>query len=123
MRADAARIQALSAAPHRATERKRPTDDLLAAVESALQRADISLDRWQDSVPQPLQQVPDSPYKRLTTRLYFDNLTQRQITSFTHHLLTADPSLTISSLRLTAPRQGNRTAWNIDVDASYLNLG
>ena len=123
MRADATRIQALSAVPHRATERKRPTDDLLAAVESALQRADIPLDRWQDSVPQPLRQVPDSPYKRLTTRLYLENLTQQQVTAFAHHLLAADPSLTISSLRLSAPRQADHTAWNVDVGVSYLILG
>ena len=60
--------------------------------------------------------------KKLTTRLYFENLTHRQITAFAHHLLAPDPSLTISSLRLHAPRQGDRTAWNIDVGVSYLIL-
>ena len=120
MQADARRIRALSTAPKRAAERRRANEELLAQIETALRRAGLPLDRWQDSVPQPAQQLANTQYRKLTTRLYFQNVRLEEVVAFAHHLVAADASLSISSIRLTAPGQPGNTDWHVDLSVTYL---
>ena len=120
MQADAQRITALQHTPQRAADRKRPNEELLAQIEHALKTANVPLALWQDSIPQPAQRLPQSPYQRFSTRLYFETVTLEQITRFAHTLLAADPSLAVASLHLAAPARTDSTSWNIDLTVSYL---
>ena len=120
MQIDAQRIAALRDRPQQATDRQRPNDELLAQVEHALKTAGVPVQLWQDSIPQPAQRLPQSPYQRYGTRLYFEAVTIEQVVRFACTLLAADPSLAVSSLHLVAPVQADPTTWNVDLTVSYL---
>ncbi len=118
MRADALEIASLRDAPKAAAGRTRANEELLAQVERALKAAGIARDRWHDSIPQPPARRPGSDYRRLSTRLYFEAVTLKEVASFVHHLRAGDPTLGASSLNLT-----NRTItdphYDIDLAVSY----
>jgi len=120
MQIDARRIGSLRDRPQRATDRQRPNDELLAQVEHALKGAGVPVQLWQDSIPQPAQRLPQSPYQRYGTRLYFEDVTIEQVVRFACALLAADPSLAVSSLHLVAPVQADLATWNADLTVSYL---
>ena len=119
MRADVLSIQRLQEAPRAATSRTRPNEELLDQVQQALSSADIDRTKWHDSIPQPGVRVPGSDYKRLTTRLYFDSVTLRQLAAFVHHLQANDPTLRIAGLNLTSPHS-DRPDFDVEVAVSYL---
>jgi hypothetical protein len=125
MRVDARSIVSLRRTPPRAAERLKPNEELLAEVDAALGAAGVSKETWQDSVPQPAQREGQSPYQRLTTRLYFEGITLQELTGFAHGLLSSDSTLFISALRLTAAgrsgsQPGPAAKWNTDLAVSYL---
>ena len=120
MHTDAVLLHTLATVPQRATDRRRPNDELLAQIEVALLSAGIGLDRWQDSIPESPQQLANSPYKKMITRLYLQDVTLESITTFAHHLVKADPSLSVSSIRLTAPHQSHHAGRTIDLAVTYL---
>lgn len=119
MNTDAMRIRALATTPKRATDHNRANEELLGEIEKALGHAGIPLDRWQDSVPQPPQDLPNSPYKKLNTRLYFEDVSLEDIAAFAHRLVEVDPSLEVSSVRINAPRLA-QAGWNVELAVSYL---
>ncbi len=119
MRNDVTRIKILRATPQSAASRTRPNEELLAQVERALTAAGINRDHWHDSIPQPAARVPKSDYKQLTTRLYFESITPKQLATFAHHLQTDDPTLRISALNLTN-RHPDTPEYDFDLAVSYL---
>ncbi len=120
MQSDADRIRALRQTPRLAAERQRPDEELLGTVEQALQAAGVPADLWQDSIPQAPVRLPQSPYQRHSTRLYFEDLTLEQIVRFTHALLETDPSLAIPALHLSGGARAESATWNVDLAVSYL---
>lgn len=120
MAADAARIESLATAPRVASERQRPNDELLAQVRDALEAASIPLDRWIGNDPSPAVRLVQSPYKRLSVRLSFQNVSLRQVVQFAYHLTDMDASLSVSDLRLSAPQSRDTETWDADLTLSYL---
>ena len=94
MNADVAEILSLRTAPRLATERERPNDELLEEIRVATERAGIASDHWIRNDPSPPVRIPRSPYKRLHTRLSFENVDLRQFVEFLYYLLDADRTLT-----------------------------
>ena len=127
MQSDADRIAQLRTAPQRATDRRKPHDDLMAQINRALSAAGVPKKLWQDSIPQAPQRLANTPYTRHTTRLYFERTTLEQVTGFVHQLLEADPSLTVSAIRVTADKATDKhrildrpPTWRIELAVSYL---
>jgi hypothetical protein len=120
MRADAQRIELLRTAPRIASERARPNDELLAQVRNALEAAQIPLDKWIGNEPDPAVRVPQSAYKRIGTRLSFEDVDLKSLVTFIHCMLSADPSLSITRMRLTAPSDTDTNFWDADLAISYL---
>ena len=123
MRVDVARITVLSSAPRGANDHRRSSEELLAELEAALGEVGIPLRRWQDSVPRQPQQVPGSEYRQVATRLYFDELSLEEIIKLTHRLVDQDPSLFVSSVRVSAGRGKNTRTWSIELTITYLVYG
>ena len=119
MRLDAAQVKALRRAPQSAASRTRPNEVLLGQVERALNSAGIDRARWRDSVPQAPVRLPQSDYKQLSTRLYFEGLSLKQLAAFTHDLQTSDPTLHLSALTL-ANRHPDTKVYDIETAVSYL---
>ena len=101
MRADVLSIQRLQVAPRAAASRTRPNEELLDQVQQSISSAGIDRTQWHDSIPQPGVRVSGSDYKRLTTRLYFDSITLRQLAAFAYHLQANDPTLLVSAFNPT----------------------
>ncbi len=120
MAVDAGAIAALRTAPRQATEQKRPNDELLDEVRDSLKAASIPLERWVGNDPSLPVRVPKTPYKRFTVRLMFEDVTLRDLVRFAHHLTAVDPALSISNLRIHAPRESDTRVWNVDMSLSYL---
>ena len=119
MRADARQVLALCEAPRSAVSRTRPNEELLAQIEHSLAAANIDRSHWHDSMPQPATRLPKSNYKRLTTRVYFQNVTLKELTTFCHHLQQADPTLQVTALALTN-RSADTNAYDVELAVSYL---
>jgi hypothetical protein len=120
MSQDVARIELLRHAPHLAVERQRPNDELLAKVQEAIGDADLPTESWVGNDPQPPVRIPRSPYKRLSVRLVFEEITLRHLVQFAYHLTEADATLSIPHFRLSAPRAQSGETWNVDMTVSYL---
>jgi len=120
MTEDADGVLRLRTAPRIAVERERPNDELLAEIRDAMERADIPEDLWIGNDPLPPMRIPQSPYKRLATRLRFEALPLKGLVQFAFHLTHADPALSVSSLRLNAPRGRDDDTWDVDLTLSYL---
>ncbi|MCP4589439.1 MAG: hypothetical protein GY842_01715 [bacterium] len=125
METDAEIIAQLRSAPRTAAERRRPNAELLAQIDRALAGAGVPKKLWQDSIPQAPQQLANSPYTRHTTQLYFEDITLRQATALVCRLLGEDPSLSLSSVHVSAGRGSRKNAggaptWRIDLAVSYL---
>lgn len=120
MQADMIALRALRTAPRRATERERPNHELLAEVRQAMDKADMAPERWVGSDPSQPVRIPKSPYKKLRTRLTFENVTLQELVAVAFHLVEADPALTVSSIRITAPPTKTATNWNAELTLSYL---
>jgi hypothetical protein len=120
MSEDADNILRLRTVPRIAVERERPNDELLAEIRDAMERADIPEGHWIGNDPLPPVRIPQSPYKRLSTRIRFEALPLKGLVQFAFHLTRADPTLGISSLRLGAPRGGDDNTWDVDMTLNYL---
>ncbi len=123
MQADVERITVLSSAPRGANDHRRSSEELLAELEAALHEVGIPLSRWQDSVPRQPQQVPGTEYQQVATRLYFDELSLREIVKFAYRLVDQDPSLFVSSVRINAARGKNTRTWSLELTVTYLVYG
>jgi len=119
MQTDAVAIQTLREAPKRATDRVRSSQELLGIVEQSLAAATIDRAQWQDSVPQPLRQIPSTPFRKATTKLYLDRLTMRQLAELTFDLQRRDPTLAVSGIDLGASGTDNGQ-YNVELVVSYL---
>ena len=119
MRADAGRILSLRQRPRAAAGRSRPNEELLAQIERSLAAAAIDRSKWHDSVPQPPARLPKSDYKRLTTRLYFEDITLRELAVFAHHLRAGDSTVSFSAIDLTNKRP-DLPCYDVDLAVSYL---
>jgi len=119
MQSDARRIEVLRTAPRQATDRQLPHDRLAKEIEEACLRAEIPLKQlaslWPDS-PMRLQQ---SDYKKLATRVSFEDLGLRPLVAFVYHLQAIDASLTIDGIHLSAPKHES-PVWNAELTVSYL---
>ena len=120
MSADALAISALRNAPRMAADRQRPNDELLDQVRGALTAAAVPLDRWVGNDPSLPVRVPKTPYKRLSVRLLFEDLSMKQMAGFAYHLIDKDPTLSASYLRVSAPADRTDDVWNVDLHISYL---
>lgn len=118
MREDIQVIRGLRQAPVTASSRARTNQELLAQVEQALSATGIDRAAWLDSVPQPPAQLPQSDYKRMTTRLYFEHLGLRQLTVFALELQRRDPTLMISAVNLSS-REPESAAFDIELAVTY----
>lgn len=121
MQDDLSRIQQLTAAPRWADEQRKSSEELLAQIEAALNEAGVPLDRWQDSTPQPPRKLPDQDYTQISTRVFLEKVSLQGIASLGYHLVTRDPSLQITGIRLTAGRAVS--TWDIELTVSYLIYG
>lgn len=119
MRTDARQVLALREAPRSAVSRTRPNEELLGQIERSLAAANIDRDRWHDSVPQPASRLPKSNYKRLTTRVYFQEVTLKELAAFCHHLQQTDPTIQVSALSLTN-RSADTDPYDAELAVSYL---
>jgi hypothetical protein len=119
MHDDAQLIQQLRRTPMTAAARARSNQELLAQVEKALAAAGVDRALWQDSVPQPPTRIPNSDYMKVTTRLYFEDLTLQKVAAFSHHLRAVDPTLSVSGVNL-ANRTSETLVFDVEVVVSYL---
>lgn len=119
MKTDAAAIQALRQAPETASDRARTNQELLGVVEQSLSAANISRENWQDSVPQPPRPVPNSPYRRATTRLYLDRLSLQQLAALSFDLQRRDETLSVSAIEVTRHAQESGV-YDVELAVSYL---
>ena len=120
MSLDAEKIELLRTAPRLATERERPNDELTAEIRDAMAAVNIPVERWIGNDPLSPVRVPRSPYKRLSVRLLFEELSLRQLVEFSYHLIYTDRTLTIPYLRLFAPHARKDEMWNVDMSLTYL---
>lgn len=119
MREDVLAITGLRQVPVTALSRQRTNQELLAQVEKALAAASADRASWLDSVPQPPVQMPGSDYRKLTTRLYFENLSLQQLTLFALELERQDPTLEVSGLNITN-RRLDAPGFDVELGAAYL---
>ena len=119
MRADSQAIEKLRRVPQAAAGRMRPKDELLGQVERSLSGAGIDQTKWHDSIPQNPVRLPKRDYRRLTTRLYFEGITLRQLAAFSYDLQTQDPTLRVSAINLTN-RRPETEDYDVDLAVSYL---
>jgi hypothetical protein len=127
MQTDARAMLTLRAAPQRATDRRKPNEELLSQIARALEQANVPQRLWQDSIPQTPRRTGDGAYQSMSTRLYFEAIALRQLTEFVHRLLAADPTLSLGAIRIADPRGENRPSsapedatWNAEVTVTYL---
>jgi len=120
MQADVAQIKSLRTAPRRATERERPNDELLEEIRDALTAARISAEHWIGNEPSQPVRTTGSQYKRLNTRLLFEDIGLEELVRFVHALIEHNPALSASQLRLYMPHGRAGDTWNVDMTVSYL---
>lgn len=120
MTTDAETIRGLRIAPRIATERERPNDELLAEVATAMKSAQVDPGHWIGNAPFAPIRLPGTPYKRLGTRMTFQGLDMHGIVDLAQRLTSSNASLSVSELRLSAPRDPNDKTWNVVMTVSYL---
>ena len=120
MNADVQRVKVLRAAPRSATDRERPNDELLAQIRNAMDEAGMPAERWIGNDPALPVRVPRSSYKRLSTRLSFEQVTLLNLVTFAFHLTDNDRALRISDIRLVAPRGDDPEMWDTELTVTYL---
>lgn len=120
MNADMLAVRQLRAAPRLATERQRPNDELLAEVRGAMERAKVPAERWVGHDPSRPVRLPRTPYKRLSTRLAFEEVTLQELVTLSFFLVKKNPALTVSSVRLSAPIAVKKKHWSAELTISYL---
>jgi len=120
MHADVMALESLRTAPQLVAERERPNDELLAEVRDAMARAKVSPDTWVGNDPNQPVRLPRTPYKRLSTRLSFANINLQDLVSVSFFLVEKNPSLSVSSIRLSAPETDKTKTWNAELTISYL---
>lgn len=118
MRTDARRIETLRETPRAAVGRSRANEELLAQVEQSLAAAGMDRTKWHDSIPQPPVRLSNSDYKRLSTRLYFEDVTLKELAAFAYDLQSSDPTLRVSAVNLTN-RHPDSPEFDVDVAISY----
>lgn len=120
MNADMLVVRRLRAAPRLATERQRPNDELLAEVRGAMDRAKMPAERWVGHDPSRPVRLPRTPYKRLSTRLAFEDVTLQELVTLSFFLVKNNPALNVSSVRLSAPPAAKKKNWSAELTISYL---
>lgn len=120
MNADMLAVRRLRAAPRLATERQRPNDELLAEVRSAMDRSHMPAERWVGNDPSRPVRLPRTPYKRLSTRLAFEDVTLQELVTLSFFLVKHNPALRVSSVRLSAPVTAKAKNWSAELTVSYL---
>ncbi|MGB2987495.1 MAG: hypothetical protein WBE26_16650 [Phycisphaerae bacterium] len=80
--------------------------------------AGIDRSHRHDSIPQPPVRLPKSDHKRLTTRLYFEAVTLKQLAASANHLETSDLIFRVSAVNLTN-RDPATTSYGADLAVSY----
>jgi len=91
------------------------TQELLSPVEQALSRAGIDHNKRGESIPDSPTRAGNSAYKRIGTRLFFEDLTLRQLAEFACGLQRIDPTLVFESVHLVMRHNGTPA---FDVEAS-----
>ncbi len=120
MRGDADVIRQLRAAPRIVAERERPNDTLIAQIRDAMVAAGVPTDGWAGHDPLPAVRIPQTPYKQLSVRVRFEDLSLKVLAQFALNLTQSDSTLSIPSLHLAAPRGGKSEAWDVNMTISYL---
>lgn len=119
MQSDAARIQALSAAPKLAAGRARSQRALLDQIQRALSSADIDQQQWQSSTPLTPARVLDSDYVKHTTQLSLEKVELRKLATFIHGLSSRDPALSVTAIDLIRRASGD-SRFDVEVAVSHL---
>lgn len=120
MNSDMLAVRNLRAAPRLATERQRPNDELLAEVRDAMGSAKMPAARWVGNDPSRPVRLPRTPYKRLSTRLAFEDVTLQELVTLSFFLVKSNPALNVSSVRLSAPMTAKSKNWSAELTVSYL---
>lgn len=119
MHSDAAAIRRMRLSPKLATERERPNDALLEEIRHALEEAAIPLDRWTRSTPSPATQVPDTAYKRLSTRIELEAVTLKQTALFLYALVDTNSALDVSRVKMSSGAQKGKADLHVVSDITY----
>lgn len=120
MAQDGRRISLLGQAPRRASDRERPNDELLSQVQEAMNRVRMRPDQWERSQPSPPRRLGNSPYRQVVTLLSLRRVSLQQVGALCHSLISEDPSLNVSQLRLSAAPRQQSSSWNAELTLTYL---
>jgi type II secretory pathway component PulM len=117
-RALAAGIAALASRPTVAASQPISANDLGRKIQASAGQAGLGESAIREISPQPQRRVGDSAYVQKPTAMNIRGVTLTQLATFLYHL-TLEPGLTVSELRLRAPRgEAAADAWDAEVTVS-----
>lgn len=117
----ATRIQALRQKPSVAGTRELEPTELSKQIEEAAKGAGIPAERLVRVWPEQARRVGNSPYKEKPTQVLLRGVSVQQTVTMLHALASSDSGLQVKSLRVIAPREGERAdGWTVETTVASL---
>jgi hypothetical protein len=119
-----AQIAALSERPVHASLGETASAIFVRRVEESASKAQIEPAKLMRIDPQPARRIGDTSYLEQPTFVDLKQVTLAQLVTFLEECTAGDTKLTVTALRLTAPRENLPTAdsesWSVEVTLTQL---
>lgn len=119
----AAEIAGSQESPVIAAMASEPGPEITLRIETAAEAASLPPRAVTSIDPQPPQRIGQTPYRLHDTRVELSPLSLPQVVVFLEAVVAGEESMTVSTLRLTAPRRGSTgdaESWRTEVGLTQL---
>ncbi len=115
------RIERLRGRPSLAGSAELQQGELTQRIELAARQANIPAERLIRVWPEASRRLGETPYREKPTQVLLRNVSLQQTVTLLHTLSSSEAGLQVKSLRITAPREGERgDLWTVEATLSYL---
>ena len=116
----AAAIKQLRSKPSLANSAQEPISDLAPQLELAASSAKIAAQRLLRIDPESPRRVGDTPFLQVSTHVDIRGATLRELLTMLHSLLSSNPTLRVTFIRLSVPREEIiDERWNVELTLTY----
>ena len=117
----ASALETLRRRPNLAGAEEMQLAVLAQQIESAARSASLPPSSITRIWPEPARRMGETVYKEKPTQIAVKSVSMRQLVTFLHNLSAGASGLSVSSLRLMAPRgQDNQDVWSVEATVNYL---